>query len=82
MPTLVNDKNFKNDNFGEFGEGNTNSPELSLLNFLPLIYHHRHFLAPLISHIFFTLAFWGLHPFFTAWPFWYRYVYVVVTGNE
>jgi len=27
------------------GEGNTNSPELSLLKFLLLAYHHSHFLA-------------------------------------
>jgi len=27
------------------GEGNTNLPKLSLLNFLPLAYHHSQFLA-------------------------------------
>jgi len=34
------------------GEGNTNSPELSLLKFLPLTSHHSHFLAGF--HIFFS----------------------------
>jgi len=36
------------------GEGNTNSPELSLLKFLPLAYHHSHFLATTLD---FTMAF-------------------------
>jgi len=41
------------------GEGNTNSPELSLLKVLPLAYHHSHFLAA-------TLDFKS----FSLWPFW------------
>jgi len=46
------------------GEGNTNSPELSLLKFLPLAYHHSHFLAAIwISHLFSQQ---GPHTFFTA----------------
>jgi len=40
------------------GEGNTNSPELSLLKDLPLSYHHSHFLAT-------TLDFTS----FSQWPF-------------
>jgi len=39
----------------------TNSPELSLLKFLPLIYYHSHFLATNLDFTsIFTLAFWGL----------------------
>ena len=35
-----------------------NSPELSLLKFLPLIYHHSHFLAATLDFTsFFTIAF-------------------------
>jgi len=56
MSTIIN-----NDNSGEFlvkcGEGNTNSPKLLLLKFLPLAYHHNHFLA-------ITLGF----TFFSQWP--------------
>jgi len=44
-------------------ETNTNSPELSLLNILPLAYHHSHFLATTLD---FTMAFLGPHTFFTA----------------
>jgi len=44
------------------GEGNTNSPELSLLKFLPLAYHHSHFLAATLDFTsFFTMAFLELH---------------------
>jgi len=44
---------------GELG-GHTNSPELSLLKFLPLNYYHSHFLATTFDFTsFFTLAFWG-----------------------
>ena len=36
----------------------TNSPELSLLKFLPLTYHHSHFLAATLDFTsFFTIAF-------------------------
>jgi len=49
------------------GEGNTNSPELLLLKFLPLAHHHSHFLATALDFTsFFTAAFFGLHPFFTS----------------
>jgi len=42
------------------GEGNTNSPELSLLKILPLAYHHSHFLAATFDFTsFFTMAFFG-----------------------
>jgi len=55
------------------GEGNTNSPELSLLQILPLAYHHGHFLAAALDFkSFFTMAFLGLHTFFTAGVFWIR----------
>jgi len=42
------------------GEGNTNSPELSLLKFLRLAHHHSHFLAATLDFTsFFTTAFLG-----------------------
>jgi len=42
------------------GEGNTNSPELSLLKILPLAYHHSYFLAATLDFTsFFTMAFLG-----------------------
>ena len=51
-----------------------NSPELSLLKFLPLTYHHSHFLAATLDFTsFFTMAFLGAAPFFTAWLFLIRY---------
>ena len=51
-----------------------NSPELSLLKFLPLTYHHSHFLAATLDFTsFFTTAFLGAVPFFTAWLFLIRY---------
>jgi len=50
------------------GEGNTDSPELSLLKILPLAYHHSHFLAATLDFTSsFTMAFLGLHPFFYSW---------------
>jgi len=46
------------------GEGNTNSPELSLLKNFPLAYHHSHFLVATLDFTsFFTMAFLGLHTF-------------------
>jgi len=49
------------------GEGNTNSPELLLLKFLPLAYHHSHFLAATLDFtIFFTTTFLGAAHFFIA----------------
>ena len=51
-----------------------NSPELSLLKFLPLTYHHSHFLAATLDFTsFFTIAFLRAAHFFTAWPFWIRF---------
>ena len=42
----------------------TNSPELSLLKFLPLTYHHSHsWPPPWISHLFSPWPFWGPHLF-------------------
>jgi len=50
------------------GEGNTNSPELSSLKFLPLAYHHSHFLAATLDFTsFFTTAFLGATHFFYSW---------------
>ena len=50
-----------------------NSPELSLLKFLPLTYHHSHFLAATLDFTsFFTIAFLRAAHFFTAWLFWIR----------
>jgi len=46
----------------------TNSPELSLLKFLPLAYHHSHFLAATLDFTsFFTIAFLGATTFFYSW---------------
>ena len=51
-----------------------NSPELSLLKFLPLTYHHSHFLAATLDFTsFFTIAFLRAALFFTAWLFWIRF---------
>ena len=42
-----------------------NSPELSLLKFLPLTYHHSHFLAATLDFTsFFTIAFLRAAHFF------------------
>ena len=63
-------------NLVPLGQLAQNSPELSLLNFLPLTYHHSHFLAATLDFTsFFTLqlAFLGAAPFFTAWLFLIRY---------
>ena len=50
-----------------------NSPELSLLKFLPLTYHHSHFLAATLDFTsFFTIAFLRAAHFFTARLFWIR----------
>ena len=54
-------KIFNNDNLGEFfakTKWHKNSPQLSLLKFLPLTYHHSHFLAATLDFTsFFTIAF-------------------------
>jgi len=68
-------KIFNNDTSGEFVLPSshfnmiqhTNSSELSLLKFLPLAYHHSHFLATTLDFTsFFTILFLGAAPFFTA----------------
>ena len=50
--------------------GHANSSELSLLNFLPLTYHHSYLVIiyDSTSLKLFILTFWG-HTFFTAWLF-------------
>ena len=61
-------------NLVPLGQLAQNSPELSLLKFLPLTYHHSHFLAATLDFTsFFTMAFLGAAPFFTAWLFLIRY---------
>jgi len=48
------------------GEGNTNSPELSLLKNLPLAYHHGHFLAATLDFTSFPQCpFWGRTLFYS-----------------
>jgi len=56
-----------------------NSPELSLLKFLPLAYHHNHFLAATLDFTsFFTTAFMGAtHFFLTAGLFWIRFHFLL-----
>ena len=57
-----------------FCAASQNLPKLSLLKFLPLIYHHSHFLAATLDFtFFFIMAFLGAAPFFTAWLFLIRY---------
>jgi len=47
------------------GESNTNSTELLLLKFLPLAYHHSHFLAATLDFTsFFATVFLGAAHFF------------------
>ena len=46
-----------------------NSPELSLLKYLPLTYHHSNFLAATLD----SIAFLRAALIFTAWLFWIRY---------
>ena len=61
-------KNFNNDNSGELLCRLVlaqNSPELSSLKFLPLTYHHSHFLATTLDFTsFFTIAFLRTAHFF------------------
>ena len=66
------------DNSGEFcakTKRHQNSPQLSLLEFLPLTYHHSHFLAATLDFTyFFTIAFLrAAHFFFTARLLWIRF---------
>ena len=66
-------------NFVPIDQAAPNSPELSLLKFLPLTYHHSHFLAATLDFTsFFTIAFLRAHSFFTAWLFWIRYILQMV----
>jgi len=61
------------------GEGNTNSPELSLLKILPLAYHPSHFLAATLDFSsFYRMAFFGPHTFFSAGLFWIRCCFAFV----
>ena len=61
-------------NLVPLGQLAQNSPELSLLKFLPLTYHHSHFLAATLDFtFFFTIAFLRAAHFFTAWLFWIRF---------
>jgi len=49
-------------------EGNTNSPELLLLKFWLLTYHHSHFLAATLDFTsFLTMALLGAAHFFYSW---------------
>ena len=61
-------------NFVPIDQAAPNSPELSLLKFLPLTYHHSHFLAATLDFTFFHHSlFKGRTPFFTAWLFLIRF---------
>ena len=61
-------------NFVPIDQAAPNSPELLLLKFLPLTYHHSHFLAATLDFTsFFTIAFLRAALFFTAWLFLIRY---------
>ena len=52
-------------NFVPIDQVAPNSPELSLLKFLPLTYHHSHFLAATLDFTsFFTIAFLRAAHFF------------------
>ena len=52
-------------NLVPLGQLAQNSPELSLLKFLPLTYHHSHFLAATLDFTsFLTIAFLGAALFF------------------
>ena len=68
MAVMVGYKNFNNGNLGEFfakTKRHKNSPELSLLKFLSLTYHHTHFLAATLDFTsFFTIAFLRASLFF------------------
>ena len=65
---VVNGKHFNNDNSGEFLCRLVlakNSPKLPSLKFLPLTYHHSHFLAATLDFtFFFTIAFLRVALFF------------------
>ena len=71
-------KKINEDTSGEFvlPSPASNSPELSLLKFLPTI-SVISWLPPSISHLFSPWLFRGPHSFFTAWLFLYRYQFFV-----
>ena len=57
-----------------FCAASQNLPELLLLKFLPLTYHHSHFLAATLDFTsFFTIAFLRAAHFFYSWLFWIRF---------
>ena len=62
-------------NLVPLGQLAQNAPELSVLKFLPLTYHHSHFLAATLDFTsFFTIAFSrAALLFFTAWLFLIRF---------
>ena len=65
-----------------FCAASQNLPKLSLLKFLPLTYHHSHFLAATLDFTsFFTMAFLRAAHFFTAWLFWIRFLFFT-TGRR
>jgi len=55
-----------------------NFPELSLLKFLILTYHHSHFFAATLDFTsFFTMAFLGAVHFLQLGCFWIRLPYII-----
>ena len=64
-----------------FVKRHKNSPELALLNFLPLTYHHSHFLAATLDFTsFFTIAFLRAAHFFYSLAVldWISFLFVFV----
>ena len=63
-----------------------NSPKLPLLKFLPLTYHHSHFLAATLDFTsFFTIAFLRAALFFYSLAVWIRFhffLYLYTTNFE
>jgi len=51
----------------KYGEGNTNSPELLLLKFLLLAFHHSHFLAATLDFPSFHNSILGGRTLFYSW---------------
>ena len=69
-------------NFVPRPSGTKNSPELSLLKFLPLTYHHSHFLAATLDFTsFLTIAFQGAALFFYSLAVFGLdiYIYIICT---
>ena len=61
MVGTVNCKKFNNNNSGEFVVPPLNFTRTQQQIYLNSYYHHSHFLAANLD--FFTMAFWGRHPF-------------------